>query len=58
MEIETFSPQEFGNLEAYWKQLESGDDMTVFQQYNWYKNVNALYFKEKAKECLEDGYTF
>ena len=52
MEIKVFTPNEFNKLESVWKQLESGLDMTVFQHYDWYKYVNDLYDKEKAKKVF------
>lgn len=52
MEIKVFSPREFDKIEYSWKKLECGPDMTAFQLYDWYKNINALYFKEKTKKIF------
>lgn len=54
MEIQEYSPQQFNELKKAWKELESGDDMTVFQHYDWYKYVNALYEKEHAKKLFRE----
>lgn len=47
--IKSFDPENLNNLENQWRYLENGSDMTVFQSYDWYKDINALYFKEKIK---------
>lgn len=52
MDIKVFSPEEFDKIEYAWKKLENGPDMTAFQLYDWYKNINALYFKEKTKNIF------
>lgn len=56
MRISTFSPENFTELEKYWKPLEDGNDMTVFQQYDWYVNINQLYLNERFlnhfRECV------
>lgn len=52
MDIKVFSPEEFDKIEYAWKKLENGPDMTAFQLYDWYKNINALYFKEKTKNLF------
>ena len=52
MIIKSYTPDKFDELETAWKQLESGLDMTVFQHYEWYKYINALYDKETAKKIF------
>lgn len=47
MQIHEYTPSQFENLELHWKRLEKGSDMTAFQTYEWFKNVNKLYYQEK-----------
>lgn len=54
MDIKVFSPEEFDKIEYAWKKLENGSDMTAFQLYDWYKNINPLYFKEKTKNFFRE----
>ena len=49
MKIVEYSPEQFDSLEPFWKKLESGRDMTIFQTFTWYKWVNSAFFKEKIK---------
>lgn len=52
-EIKVFSYSEFENLKEIWESLQSGEDMTVFQQYIWYYGLNKQYecgcFKKSEK---------
>ena len=43
---------DFKQLEMYWKKLENGNDMTVFQLYDWYKNINQLLNKNQLNGQL------
>lgn len=52
MKIKKYNPEQFNELKIAWKELESGNDMTVFQHYDWYKYINALYEKERAKKIV------
>lgn len=54
MQIREFSPKQFEELKKYWLQLENGKDMTVFQHYGWFKNINELYFKEHVKKLFRE----
>ena len=58
MEFKVFSPEEFDRIEDAWKKLQYGSEMTAFQLYDWYKNINALYFREKQKIFSANGYMF
>lgn len=49
MKIVEYSPEQFDSLEPFWKKLESGRDMTIFQTFTWYKWVNSAFLKEKIK---------
>lgn len=37
--IKEFSPNEFSSLRKDWERLETGNDMTYYQSYEWYKNI-------------------
>ena len=50
--ISQFGPEHFNLLQDKWKYLESGCDMTIFQTFDWFKNINALYFKEPTKNLF------
>lgn len=52
MKIQEFYPANFSEMETYWKKIEDGKDMTAFQLYDWYKNVNTLFFREKTKKLF------
>ncbi|MBE7065538.1 MAG: GNAT family N-acetyltransferase [Ruminococcaceae bacterium] len=52
MKIKEFYPSNFSELEPYWKKIENGKDMTGFQLYDWYRNVNTLFFREKTKKLF------
>ena len=54
MQIKIYSPREFSALESDWKTLETGSDMTVFQSYDWFVNINNLYFKEHIKRLFRE----
>lgn len=41
----------FDRLEVYWRNLECGKDMTAFQSFDWYRNINSLYQLERVKNC-------
>lgn len=41
--VKVFSSDDFGSLESDWKSLQSGSDMTIFQQYIWYFGLNEQY---------------
>lgn len=55
MKIKEFSPAEFESLEAAWKVLEKGLDMTWFQTYGWYKIINRHFMAEKKKAPFRKG---
>lgn len=55
MKISEFSPQEFEKLEAAWKTLEKGLEMTWFQTYDWYKVINRHFIAEKKKAPFRSG---
>lgn len=42
-EIKFYGSSEFEELKPYWEKLQTGDDMTVFQQYIWYYGLNRQY---------------
>lgn len=46
------SSDEFCQLQTHWRYLEQGADMTAFQSYDWYKELNLLYRKERAKNLF------
>lgn len=50
--VKGYGPSQYDQLKMQWRMLETGDDMTIFQSFNWYKNINALYFKEKTKNVF------
>lgn len=52
MKIIEYTPKDFHNLEPSWRRLETGDDMTAFQSYDWYYYINKLYFKERIKRLF------
>lgn len=52
MKVLAFGPKDFDKIESYWHKLEVGNDMTAFQLYDWYKNLNNLYFKEHMKHLI------
>lgn len=56
MDIISFNVSEYSKLEQHWRVLEKGKDMTVFQLYDWYRNVNQLYINEHFlnhfRECV------
>ena len=54
MDIKVFSPEEFDKIEYAWKKLENGADMTAFQLYDWYKNINDLLPKERIKNLVSE----
>ncbi len=54
MKLKVFKPEDFKKLETAWKTLEVGEDMTAFQMYDWCKNINALYFKERTKKLFRE----
>lgn len=56
MRITSFSPEEFDRLEGAWRSLEDGKDMTGFQLYDWYRNINRLYFRERAKRLFRSWF--
>lgn len=43
--IKTFNYKQFDELENDWERLQCGKDMTVFQQYIWYRGLNDQYIK-------------
>lgn len=51
IEIKTFGFSELEKLKADWESLQSGEDMTVFQQYIWYHSLNMQY----EKGCFKGG---
>ena len=52
MYIKEYDPNQFIELKEYWLQLENGKDMTAFQHYGWFENINNLYFKEHIKKLF------
>ena len=50
MQITTYSPKQFKELESSWRLLEKGSEMTVFQSFDWFKNINELFFRENIKK--------
>lgn len=49
-------PQEnFEELEYDWKELENGTDMTAFQSYEWYRNICAMYRRERTKNLFRSN---
>ena len=54
MEIKEYSPEDFGALEKIWKNLETGEDMTVFQSYEWYRWLNSAYSSERVKRTFRE----
>lgn len=43
---------ELCQLQAHWRCLERGADMTAFQSYDWYKELDLLYRKERTKNLF------
>ena len=43
--VKSFGSKQFAELENDWKALQTGKDMTVFQQYIWYYGLNEQYGK-------------
>lgn len=52
MEVKIYSPAQFDDLESAWRVLEDGSEMTAFQSYDWFKNINNLYFRERIKKAV------
>jgi hypothetical protein len=56
MEIISVNATNYSELEKYWRTLENGPDMTAYQLYDWYKNINQLYLDEHFlnhfRECI------
>lgn len=48
-EILDIGPDAFERLEPHWRSLEKGSDMTVFQSYDWYHQINIISQKERTK---------
>ncbi len=44
-EIKIYDYSEFDKIKNEWETLQSGEDMTVFQQYIWYYGLNEQYKK-------------
>lgn len=40
--IKYYKPSEFTQLKRSWRQLETGEDMTYFQTYDWYEMLVSL----------------
>lgn len=51
MEIKIFPSEKLHLLKSDWERLQSGKDMTVFQQYIWYYGLNEQYIKG----CFKKG---
>ena len=51
IKIELFTHNDFDKLEKDWIRLQVGKDMTVFQQYIWYKGLNDQY----VRNCFKFG---
>lgn len=56
IEIKIFGSNEFDNLKSEWESLQSGEDMTVFQQYIWYYGLNQQYIKGHFKKSESAEY--
>lgn len=41
-------------LESAWKRLEQGQDMTAFQSYDWYLNLQAVHQAEHTKNLFRE----
>ena len=50
IEITEYTPETFWKLKEKWHLLEQGKEMTAFQKYHWYQNLNELYKKERVKK--------
>lgn len=48
-EIKYYGPSSFEELRPYWEKLQTGSDMTVFQQYVWYYGLNKQYLSNCFK---------
>lgn len=49
--VKIFGSENFSGLKKDWESLQSGADMTVFQQYIWYYGLNEQY----GKGCFRGG---
>jgi len=46
MKITEYSPSQYESLGPAWRSLETGKDMTAFQSFDWFRNINHLYHSE------------
>lgn len=53
--IKVYVPTEFEQLQDVWELLEKGDEMTYFQSYRWYKQINRHFMQENAKNIFREG---
>ena len=60
IEIKFFKPEQFDEIKAEWEELQTGKDMTVFQQRVWYDGLNRQYlagcFKSSEKAVYAVAY--
>ena len=54
IEIKVVPYTKLAELEKEWKDLECGAEMTAFQLYDWYKNINNLLNKERTKNLFRE----
>ncbi len=52
--IQDYSGDLLPELESAWKQLEQGQDMTAFQSFDWYLNLQAVHQAEHAKNIFRE----
>lgn len=52
--VHDYPGEAMSELEPAWKQLEHGPDMTAFQFYDWYLNLQTVYQAEHAKNLFRE----
>jgi len=52
--VQDYSGDLLPELESVWKQLEQGQDMTAFQSYDWYLNLQAVHQAEHTKNLFRE----
>ena len=52
--VKDYSGDLLPELESAWKQLERGQDMTAFQSYDWYLNLQAVHRAERIKNIFRE----
>lgn len=50
--VDYYNIEQFPLLRKEWEKLEIGDDMTVFQSYNWYEMLNKYYVPGNTKNYI------